>query len=404
MTEFHSTLTPAADKGSRPPALQPPTTAPAGKQVKPGKPYPEYPLTAHPAGYWCKKIRGKIHYFGPWADPEGALNKYLAEKDSLHAGRKPRPDAEAVTVKVAVNAFLNEKAAVRDAGELSPRTWNDYKRAGDLLVSEFGKSRLVEDLAPDDFAELRTKMAKLWGPHRLGTTIQCIRCLFRYAYESDLLDRPMRYGPGFKRPSKKTMRLHKAKGGPKLFTVEEVRRMIDAAGAALRAMILLGINCGFGNADCGNLPLAAVDLEGGWIDYPRPKTGIGRRCRLWPETTQAIREALARRPEPKDPADAGLVFITKRGYSWAKDIADSPVTKETRKLLDSLGINGHRNFYTLRHTFRTVADASKDQPAVDHIMGHETPHMSAVYREGIDDERLKAVADHVRRWLFGTVQ
>ena len=26
--------------------------------------------------------------------------------------------------------------------------------------------------------------------------------------------------------------------------------------------------------------------------------------------------------------------------------------------------------------------------------------MSSVYREGIADERLKAVADHVRTWLF----
>jgi hypothetical protein len=28
-----------------------------------------------------------------------------------------------------------------------------------------------------------------------------------------------------------------------------------------------------------------------------------------------------------------------------------------------------------------VADESKEQPAVDFIMGHEVPHMSAVYRE-----------------------
>jgi hypothetical protein len=37
---------------------------------------------------------------------------------------------------------------------------------------------------------------------------------------------------------------------------------------------------------------------------------------------------------------------------------------------------------------------------VDFIMGHEVPHMSAVYRETISDARLKTVADHVHRWLF----
>jgi hypothetical protein len=34
-------------------------------------------------------------------------------------------------------------------------------------------------------------------------------------------------------------------------------------------------------------------------------------------------------------------------------------------------------------------------------MGHEIPHMSSVYRETISDERLRAVTDHVRGWLFG---
>jgi integrase len=76
------------------------------------------------------------------------------------------------------------------------------------------------------------------------------------------------------------------------------------------------------------------------------------------------------------------------------------VSKETRKLLDALGINGHRNFYTLRYTFRTVADESKDQPAVDYIMGHEVPPMSSVNREAISDARLRAVADPVHDWLF----
>jgi integrase len=121
---------------------------------------------------------------------------------------------------------------------------------------------------------------------------------------------------------------------------------------------------------------------------------------LWPETVEAIKDALAKRKEPKEEANAGVVFVTKYGESWAKDVADSPITKEMRKLLDELGIGGHRNYYALRHTFRTVADETKDQPAVDHIMGHEVPHMSSVYRETISDARLKAVAQHVRRWLW----
>jgi hypothetical protein len=78
-------------------------------------------------------------------------------------------------------------------------------------------------------------------------------------------------------------------------------------------MVLLGINCAFGNADCGNLPRSAVDLGRGWIDYPRPKTGISRRCPLWPETVATIRDVQDYRPRPKKEEHDGLVFVTKYG-------------------------------------------------------------------------------------------
>jgi integrase len=71
-----------------------------------------------------------------------------------------------------------------------------------------------------------------------------------------------------------------------------------------------------------------------------------------------------------------------------------------RKLLDSLGINGYRNFYALRHTFETIGGEAKDQVAVDHVMGHSRDDMASVYRERISGERLRTVADHVRKWLF----
>src|SRR6516165_3578856 len=123
---------------------EPHSTAPPDPG-KPSKPKPEFPLFPHAAGVWAKKIRGRLHYFGPWSDPDGALKKYLEQKDDLHAGRKVRPDPEALTVKELCNPFLNVKQTLVDVGELSPRTWAGYKDACDLLVSAFGKSRLVSD-------------------------------------------------------------------------------------------------------------------------------------------------------------------------------------------------------------------------------------------------------------------
>src|SRR5262245_1163329 len=125
MSETHSTPSSSSDK-----------------PVKPSKPYDDFPLFPHAAGVWAKKIRGKMHYFGAWSDPDGALDKYLKEKDALHAGRKPRLDAASVTVKDVANDFLNAKQALVDAGELSPRTWADYKQVCVLVVAQLGKTRV----------------------------------------------------------------------------------------------------------------------------------------------------------------------------------------------------------------------------------------------------------------------
>jgi integrase len=379
-------------------------STPAYTRVKPSKPYPDFPLFAHATGYWAKKIRGRTVYFGPLADPDAALQKYLDQKDALHAGRTPRVDPDAVTVKDVANGFLNHKKALLDAGEIKLRTWQENKEATHLLVDALGKRRVVADLGPDDFAALRRSMAKKWGPHRLTKMIGYIRSVFKHAHEAGSIGKPVQFGPGFRRPSRKVIRLERAQRGPRLFTADEIHRLLKAAGPQLKAMLLLGINCGFGNADCGTLPQRAVDLAAGIIDYPRPKTGIPRRCALWPETVQAIRDALANRSEPKDQAHAQLVFLTRCGLPWAKATSTNPVSQETGRVLKALGINGRKGlgFYTLRHVFRTVADEAKDQPCVDFIMGHESGHMSSVYRETISDARLRAVAEHVRGWLFTT--
>src|SRR5689334_19175722 len=114
------------------------TSSPA--RSKPAKPSPDFPLYAHAAGYWAKKIRGRVHYFGPWADPDAALAKYQEQASDLHGGRTPRIESEAATVKLLCNQFLNEKQARVAAGELSPRSWQDYRDTCDLLVNAFSKN------------------------------------------------------------------------------------------------------------------------------------------------------------------------------------------------------------------------------------------------------------------------
>src|SRR5262245_60066072 len=119
---------------------------PVSKPAKPAKPSADFPLFPHAAGVWAKKIRGKLHYFGPWADPQAALAKYLEQKEALHSGRKVRAATEGATVEELVNRFLHHKQALVNVGELSPRTWVDYESACKEVVAAFSRRRVLDDL------------------------------------------------------------------------------------------------------------------------------------------------------------------------------------------------------------------------------------------------------------------
>ncbi|MHC4536281.1 MAG: hypothetical protein ACYS6K_20210 [Planctomycetota bacterium] len=45
----------------------------------------KFPLTLHPTGQYCKKIKGKLYYFG--GDKKQALERYLDQATYLHGGR-----------------------------------------------------------------------------------------------------------------------------------------------------------------------------------------------------------------------------------------------------------------------------------------------------------------------------
>lgn len=162
------------------------------------------------------------------------------------------------------------------------------------MDSFFGRNRLVDDLAADDFQMLRAKMAKRWGPVALRNEIQIVRSIFRYSHEADLLEKPVRFGPSFKKPSAKTIQAARAARGPRMYTREQIHLLLQAASPNMAAIFLRGGNCGLGNTDLGMLPGAAFDLAGGWLDYARQKTGIARHIPLWPETVNAVRTASSR--------------------------------------------------------------------------------------------------------------
>lgn len=69
----------------------------------------------------------------------------------------------------------------------------------------------MADLRPDDFEKLYDRLAAKHGVVTLGREGTMVRSVFKYALESDLIERRVPFGPKFKTPSKADRRKARAK-------------------------------------------------------------------------------------------------------------------------------------------------------------------------------------------------
>lgn len=353
----------------------------------------DFPLRWHPRGGWCKKIRGRVTYYGK-VTPDEALARYHQELPYLERGEVPPAyEPDAITLLQLCNEFLAAKKTRVASGELSQTTWKEYKRTADNLLAHFGQHRSVASIAPIDFVAYRAKLAEGRKLVALKNEVNRARIIFKFAFDAGLIDKPIRYGENFRRPNSGSMRKARNKIGRQDFTAKELKAILKTAKGDIRAMVLLGINAGLGNSDCAKLDASMIDLAGGWLDCPRNKTGAIRRAKLWKETVAALKPFVNGRT-------AGRVFSTVRHNPY-----DSvAISRAFDDVLEALGLQKEqRGFYGLRRSFRTIADECGDQPAIDVVMGHahEADDMAAIYRQTVADDRLAKVAEHVRKAIFG---
>jgi len=380
------------------------------------KPIERFPLTLHPRGYWCKRVLGKLHYFGK--DQDQALAEWLRVKDDLKAGR-PRSsdsgDSERMTLATLCNRFLDSKKGEVEDGELTQQSWDDYRRECKRVLEILGRNTVVDQMSYDDFTKLRRGLAKGVSKKTLEGRVARCRALFRFGelrkYVAPLSHKMV---DTFKKPSGKA--LSKERGDTvKMFQPEEIRLLLEHAVPNMKAIILLGINCGYGPQDIAEMTLGNLDLAGGWLTQLRSKTGKPRRAPLWPETVKALRVVLEGRLETMKAGDR--VFLSKTGQPLngvtvsrkkaqdGKDVAVAkvnPISSDFLEFRRTQKITGRdKSIYVLRHTFKTIAlNATLNEYAVDRIMGHLKKSVPAIYMQMITDERLREATNAVHAWLF----
>lgn len=324
-----------------------------------------------------------------------ALTRWQAVGDDLLAGVEPevyRSEPDVMTLRDLANAYESQVRNNVKRGRIKVRHQQDVHRTLVFLLKRFGPERPVDAVHVSDWTAWANDMRDRWNDTTMSNHVKRIRTAFNWAYQSALIDKPMRFGPEFK-----TRVARKPKD---TYNAAEIRTLIDHGSVALRAMVLLGINGGYGNTDCSALTIPEV--QGDVIETPRKKTQIARCVPLWGRTASTVAEAIEVRPRPASRSYAAHVFLTKRGQPWVdRERGRDAVSQQFGKLATACGVRS-LGFYALRRTFRTVADGAGDQRAADVVMGHVTPGMSGVYVQSVERARLDAVVGHVEDWLFGT--
>ncbi len=198
---------------------------------KSDKPSPDFPLFAHNNGQWAKKIGGRTHYFAPWDDHQAALTAYRAYLKG--------PPNESPCRRIPSHPRSDKPAKPHPDFPLYPHASGKWAR-------------------------------KFCSSMRMTSAWLIDQCVMGRDSRS-LVERPCGRNGQNALPDVRAAR---------------TECVINAAGVQLRAMVLLGINCGLGNNDCALLPTSALNLETGWLNFLRPKTGISRECPVWSETVQ----------------------------------------------------------------------------------------------------------------------
>lgn len=357
----------------------------------------KFPLTLHPTGQYCKKINGKLYYFGK--GNKKALEKYLSQASYLH-GSKEKPQGKSdskMSLKQLCDLYLEYQHLKVQAKALTAGHHIEQVKSLKKLMSFIGPSRKINEISTLDLQSYRRKLQKEYStPHRMNLHISIMKAMFHWASKNDVLSTI----PNIDAVSRGRI-VHKQR---QIFSSEDIRKLIEAADIQMKAIIWLGINCGFGCTDCVELKWSNIDFENGRVKLTRKKTGISRDLPLWPEIILALQEV---------PRKGKLVFYTNRGNPFVRTISKANVngkikystqniiTRKFSKLAKKAGLDvpGGTGFYTLRRTAATIAARSGDPFAAQRLLGHADLQMAARYVQDVS-QQTDEVIDESRKYLI----
>ena len=357
----------------------------------------KFPLTLYPTGQYCKKINGKICYFG--SNKKEALQKYLDKATRLHGCQedlKKELKDDSMTLKQLCDMYLKYQFSKVQANGLTAGHHNEQIGSLNNLMTFMGQNIDINNISTLDLQNYKRRIQKSHvSVCRLNLHISIMKALFHWARRNDVLANIANIDA-----VSRGKIVHQERF---IFASVQISKLLSYADVKMKAMIWLGLNCGFGCTDCSELKWNDLDLINARVKLARKKTGISRDLPLWPETVESLE---------KIPKTGKLVFYTSRGNPYIQTLSKpdgngngkyttlNTITTKSSRLIKKSGLDVPKGtgFYALRRTAATIAARSGGPFAVQRPLGHADLQMATRYVQNVS-EQTDRVIENGRKYV-----
>jgi integrase len=294
------------------------------------------------------------------------------------AHKEDLPDA---TARAYLNGWLE-----RRKGEIAPASYASYKARSTHFIgwlAEFADRPLAE-IETTHFVRYRDAVATARTASTANHGIKVLRAIFEDARRGGFIA---------ENPAKDCGLLKKVAGTSRRpFTLDELRRVLEAASEEWRSLVLFGLYTGQRLGDLARLTWQNIDLAAQEIQVTTAKTGRLVRIPIAAPLLAHI-ETLPAGDNPKAPLHPKAAALAT--------VNGSTLSRQFGELLANLGLReagtGHEakedgkgrasrrgksevSFHSLRHTATSLMKNAGISPAiVQDIIGHDSAEMSAHY-------------------------
>lgn len=248
------------------------------------------------------------------------------------------------------------------------KSWKRDKIILKNLAPFFGDI-LLSRIAPADIENYKKERLKKVSPATVNRELSLLKHLFTVAEKLRKFDG--------KNPVKEVKFLQQRQYVFKVFTKEEIQRLIHAVVAHLKPFIIIALNTAMRRGELFNLRWSDIDFENHFLFIKETKSNIMRKIPM----NNLVIETLNRIERKSE-----FVFTSPKSGTRFKNIHYSfKLACEKAEISDC-------RLHDLRHTSAThMIQHGADIVTVSQILGHSDIKMTLRYCHPSDESRLRAV-------------